>query len=356
MERPSKPIPRGYERRVIAALARWGTSRPAISPPYHRRVSLHERLGLEHPVVGAGLGGGLSRARLTAAIAEAGGLGQIGFLPSGMLSAELAAHRRRSEAPVAVNLLLPFARREHWEVARRADAVVTFWGRPRRRTDGVWVHQCGSVEEAQAAAQAGADAVIVQGVEAGGHVRDTKPALRLLERTRAALPGVPLWLAGGVAERADVEAALAAGAEAVVVGTRFLLSAESDAHPGHKARLLEARGTVLTDLFGAGWPAPHRVVPNAATERWLRGDARAPSWMRALHRASAPALRRLPVSVVHVAARRQRPGGPLLGPVAPAGGDPELLLDAGPLYAGQCVARIREVRPAGELLRTLAAG
>ena len=220
-------------------------------------MSLREQLGLEQPIVGAGLGGGLSRAKLTVAIAEVGGLGQLGIMPPPMLRAELAAHRERSARPIAVNLLLPFARRGHWELAREADAVVTFWGKPRRATNGVWVHQCGSVEEAKAAADAGADGVIVQGVEAGGHVRGTTPALELLERARAALaPRFPIWLAGGVAERADVEAALAAGAEAVVVGTRFLLSDESDAHPEYKRRLLEAHDTVLTELFGAGWPAP----------------------------------------------------------------------------------------------------
>src|SRR5205085_7251916 len=120
-----------------------------------------------------------------------------------------------------------------------------------------------------------------------------------------ALPSVPLWLAGGIAERADTEAALAAGAEAVVAGTRFLLSGESDAHPEYKRRLLDADATVLTELFGAGWPAPHRVVRNAATERWLRGDARGPGWVRALHRATAPALGRAPVSMVRRAARAQ---------------------------------------------------
>jgi nitronate monooxygenase len=195
-------------------------------------MSLLERLGLEHPIVGAGLGGGLSRARLTTAIGEAGGLGQLGIMPPAMMRAELAAHRERGSSPVAANLLLPFARHAHWELAGEADAVVTFWGRPRRRTGGIWVHQCGSVGEAKAAADAGADGAILQGVEAGGHVRGTTPALELLERTSAALPAdFPLWLAGGVAERADVEEALAAGAEAVVVGTRFLLSDESDAHP-----------------------------------------------------------------------------------------------------------------------------
>ena len=318
-------------------------------------VSLRERLELEHPVVGAGLGGGLSRSRLTVAIGEAGGLGQLGIMPPGMLRAELSAHRVRSDRPVAVNMLLPFARSGHWEVARDADAVVTFWGEPRRRTDGVWIHQCGSVAEARAAVDAGADGVIAQGVEAGGHVRGTTPALELLAQVRAALPaGFPVWLAGGVAERDDARAALDAGADAVLVGTRFLLSEESDAHPDYKRRLLGADTTVLTELFGAGWPAQHRVVPNRATERWLRDDARGPAWVRGLHRATAPALSRLPIAMVSRASHRQRPGSPLLGPAAPVTGDPDSLLDAGALYAGECVARISSLRPAGELVRELA--
>jgi NAD(P)H-dependent flavin oxidoreductase YrpB (nitropropane dioxygenase family) len=157
-----------------------------------------------------------------------------------------------------------------------------------------------------------------------------------------------------MAERADVETALAAGADAVVVGTRFLLSDESDAHPEYKRRLLDARETVLTELFGAGWPAPHRVVANKATERWLRGDPRGPGWVRALHRATAPALGRAPVSVVQRAARAQRPGMPLLGPAAATTGDPESLVDAGPLYAGECVGRIDALLPAAEIVRALA--
>src|SRR5215210_4319915 len=166
-----------------------------------------------------------ARHELAAAVSEAGGFGTIGFLPASELADELARARERTSAPVAVNLLLPFARAEHWRVASAADAVITFWGAPRRHTSGVWLHQCGSLAEARAAHAAGADAVIVQGVEAGGHVRGTIAGLELLGLVRSALPEpYPVLLAGGIAERGDVTRALEAGASAAVAGTRFLLS------------------------------------------------------------------------------------------------------------------------------------
>lgn len=226
---------------------------------------------MELPVVQAGMGGGLSRHELAAAVSEAGGLGTIAVSGAEAIRRELAAARALTGRPLSVNVLLPFARRGWFEAAAAADVVVTFWGRPRRRTPGVWLHQCGSVAEAREAQAAGADGVIVQGVEAGGHVRGTIPALQLLAQARAVLPSeYPLLLAGGVAEPSDARAALDAGASAAVAGTRFLLAEESRAHPGYKQRLVEARETLLTDLFGAGWPAPHRVVPNAGWfgRRW----------------------------------------------------------------------------------------
>ena len=284
-------------------------------------ASLLERLGVELPVVQAGMGGGISDHRLAAAVSAAGGLGTIGILEPERLGEEIAAVRGVTDKPVAVNLLLPFAVDAHFEAASEADVVVTFWGEPRRRTAKPWIHQCGDVEEASAAYRAGADAVIAQGVEAGGHVRGELPALDALAAIRAALPdGYPLLSAGGVVDRADTAGRLEAGAEAVVCGTRFLMTEESRAHPDYKARLLDASDTVLTELFGAGWPdAPHRVVRNPATERWL--DDVDP---------------------------------PPLGPIAPTDGAPPDLVDSGPLYAGQCIDRIADIRPAAEIVRELA--
>lgn len=308
-----------------------------------------ERFGVELPVVQAGMGGGLSRHELAAAVSEAGGLGTIAVSGAATIRRELAAARALTERPFAVNLLLPFARRDWFEAAAAADVVVTFWGRPRRRVPGAWLHQCGSVGEAREAHAAGADGVIVQGVEAGGHVRGTTPALELLEQVRAALPAeYPVLLAGGIAEPGDVRAALEAGATAAVAGTRFLLSEESRAHALYKERLLAADETLLTDLFGAGWPAPHRVVPNAAT---AAGPSRG---SRLLNRLMAPGARHTPPSLQLRMMRSQRPGGRILTPAGPTDDGPGTLVDAGALYAGETVARIGEVRPAGDLVRELA--
>jgi len=307
------------------------------------------------PVVQAGMGGGLAGHQLAAAVSAAGGLGTIGFLAPDDLRSEIAAARRLSDRPLAVNLLLPFARRGHFEAASEADVVVTFWGSPKRQTSKIWIHQCGSVEEALAAREAGADAVIAQGVEAGGHVRGTVPAVQLLARVRGAVPDdYPVLSAGDVADASDVKARLDAGAEAVVCGTRFLMTEESGAHSTYKARLVEARETIVTELFGAGWPAPHRVVPNQATVRWLGRDLRGPGWLRMFHRATAPAFSRVPVPMQFRLAATQKPSRPMFGPTAATVDGPPNLIDAGPLYAGECIDRITDIRPAGELVRELA--
>jgi nitronate monooxygenase len=278
-------------------------------------VTLLDRLGLAVPVVQAGMGGGISRHELAVTVSEAGGLGTIAVLGPEAIAQELAAARAQTDQPIAINLLLPFAERSWFEAAAAADVVVTFWGEPERRCSGTWIHQCGSVAEAQAAHRAGADAAIVQGVEAGGHVRGSEPALQLLERVRAALPpDFPLLLAGGIAERGDVQRALDAGASAAVAGTRFLLSDESRAHPTYKQRLLGADETLLTELFGLGWPAPHRVIANAATEQG---------------------------------------GTDPLPPLAATDDGPAELVDNGPLYAGETVARVADIRPAAELVADL---
>jgi NAD(P)H-dependent flavin oxidoreductase YrpB (nitropropane dioxygenase family) len=312
-------------------------------------------VSFELPVVQAGMGGELAQHELAAAVTAAGGLGTVGLMDPAALKQEILNAGERTAGPIAANLLLPLARRRHWEAVADADLVVTFWGRPRRITARPWLHQCGSVDEAREAHRAGADGVIVQGVEAGGHVRGTEAAARLLERALSALSGgYPVLSAGGLATPEDVRKRLDAGATAVVLGTRFLMTDESRAHPAYKQRLLEARETVLTELFGMAWPAPHRVIWNEATERWLAHDRRGPAWVRAVNRLTAPLAARTPDKLQVQLLRRQSARMPLLSPQAFTVGLPSRLLDATPLYAGESVARIHDIRPAGALTRELA--
>jgi nitronate monooxygenase len=306
---------------------------------------------LEAPVIQAGMGG-ISRHELAAAVSDAGGLGTIAGVRA-PIAEEIAAARRITGRPIAVNLLLPFLRQGDARQAAAADAIVTFWGSPRRLAKTTWIHQCGSVPEAKAAAAAGADAVIAQGLEAGGHVRGGLPLLELLQRMRAAVE-IPILAAGALVDVDDVRAALDAGASAAVVGTRFLLSNESHAHPEYKRRCLEAGETLLTELFGLGWPdAPHRVIPNGATRRWLRADSRGPRWILAANRLTAPLARRTPSALQDRASTSHRASPPFLGPRPPTDDGPTSLLDSGPLYAGVGVARIGDIRPAADLVKAL---
>ncbi|WP_207547511.1 NAD(P)H-dependent flavin oxidoreductase [Mycobacterium kubicae] len=307
---------------------------------------------LDVPVVQAGMGT-VAGHELAAAVSEAGGLGTIAGARA-PIAEELAAARRLTGRPIAVNLLLPFVRRGDVEAAAAADVLVTFWGAPRRLAANTWIHQCGSVEEAKAAAAAGADGVIAQGVEAGGHVRGTTPALELLEQVLKAVT-IPVLVAGGLVDVHGVREALEAGATAAVVGTRFLLSEECRAHPEYKKRCLEASETVLTELFGLGWPdAPHRVIPNAATRRWLGSDARGPRWLRIGNRITSRLANSMPVAAQNRAVRAQLPPWlPYAIAQPPADDGAVELVDARPLYAGANVGRITDVRPAGELVRLL---
>ena len=122
-----------------------------------------------------------------------------------------------------------------------------------------------SVDEAKAAVDAGCRYVIAQGVEAGGHVRGHVPLAELLPAVRAAVD-VPVVAAGGIGDAAAVRAAIALGADAVRVGTRFVATRESYAHPAYIDALVAADSddSVLTEAFAVGWPdAPHRVLRSA---------------------------------------------------------------------------------------------
>jgi NAD(P)H-dependent flavin oxidoreductase YrpB (nitropropane dioxygenase family) len=328
---------------------------PAV--PAFRIASLE----LDTPVIQAGMAG-VARARLAGAVSRAGGLGTLGLLPPDHLRSQIRAARRLAgDRPIAVNLLMPFARREHLElcVDERVAAVSLFFGFRRSwverlRENGIAVlHQVGTVAEAERALADGADALIAQGLEAGGHLLATQELRAFLPQVLAVAAGRPVIAAGGIFDRASAERAIAAGAHAVAMGTRFLLTPESHAHDAYKQRLLSARRTVVTELFGFGWPARHRVVPNAAFERWcepMRGATRA---VLALERLTGALGRALPLTIAPKLAKLQSVGSPLYSPALLDEGLPAELADVTALYAGACVEHIDRLVEAGEIVRTL---
>jgi NAD(P)H-dependent flavin oxidoreductase YrpB (nitropropane dioxygenase family) len=320
-----------------------------------------DRIGLQHPIVQAGMGGGVAGAKLAGAVSAAGALGTVGIMPAGMLAAQLAGARERADgSPVAANLLVPFTRAAHVRSCVEAGvALVVFHGGLGRpwfaalREAGIFVCcTVGSLDQARAALAAGADGLVVQGVEAGGHLMGDEPLHTLLPRVRE-LGALPVLAAGGIADAHDVQAVLDAGASAAVAGTRFLLTTESRAHPGYKQRVQAARRTVRTTLFGFGWPLAHRVIPNAATDRWVGPAGELPSWLRQIERASAPLGRILPLRAGTSMTSLQRPGMPLFGPALPLAGMPESALDRTALYAGETVRKIDDVIPAREAVARL---
>lgn len=323
-------------------------------------MDLLDRLGLERPVVEAGMGGGIATAPLAAAVSAAGGLGTVGILPPSLLAAELRrAVAQAGRRPVAANLIVPFARRAHVDAVIDGGAsmcVLSFgfhpWAVARLRSAGVVVlHQVGTVEEALRAQRDGAEGLIAQGREAGGHLVGVEPALQFLPRALEVAAGRPVLLAGGVHDRDTARAAMALGATAVVAGTRFLLTDECNAHPLYKQRACAAAETLETRVFGLGWPLRHRVVPNAETERWLRGG-RVPLWVRGVSHASAALGRALPMEAAQALTSRHLSWLPP-SPNPALAGHPDAAVDTAPLYAGECARDIDSVIPAADAVRAL---
>jgi NAD(P)H-dependent flavin oxidoreductase YrpB (nitropropane dioxygenase family) len=321
-----------------------------------------DRIGLEHPVVQAGMGGGLVRAELAGAVSAAGALGTIGIMPPATFAAELLGARERADGgPIAANLLVPFIRDDHVRACVESGAaLVVFHGGLGRRWFGALrdahipiLCTVGSVDQARAALAAGADGLIAQGIEAGGHLMGAEPLESLLPKVRALDATTPVLAAGGIAEFGDVRRVLDAGADAAVAGTRFLLTEESRAHPAYKQRVAEATRTLRTMLFGVGWPLAHRVVPNAATDRWCGPNGELPGWLRVTARASGPLARVMPLSAGTFLAARQRVTMPLYGPTLPLMGMADVAVDRTALYAGETVSRIDDIITAREAVARL---
>jgi nitronate monooxygenase len=302
-------------------------------------LSFTDLVGCRLPVQSASLGGPISTPALAAAVSEAGGLGMIANPSSAAQVQQLVEDARAlTRKPIGIGFLIPFVVVEAVEAAAASVEVVEFfYGDPDpklvalARSHGAIVGwQTGSAAEARAAAEAGCDYVIAQGVEAGGHVRGTQPLDAVLVETLASVE-VPVLAAGGVGTAQRLSALLAAGAAAVRVGTRFVAAQEADAHPDYVARLIAAsqRDTVLTEAFGNGWPdAPHRVL-RSAVEAAEQHDG----------------------MVVAVAGELE------IGVFSPRSVTREVRgeIAAMALYAGQSVDHVTRIQPAAEIVAELTA-
>ena len=331
------------------------------------RTPLCRDLGVELPIFSAGIGSAAGP-DLVSAVSNAGGFGVLGV--SGMepddIRRLIGKTRELTERPFGANVIID---EEGWattdedkqllrdEVAAAAEegigAVVLFWGDPTPYVDVVHdsgvklLVQVGSVEEARAAAEAGVDAVIVQGVEAGGHVKGTTSVWDFIPAAANVIGPTPVVASGGIGDGAGMARALRLGAQGVSLGTRFVASDEAWLHPGYKQRIVEATAadTVLNELYDLWWPgAPGRTLRNKTLAEWEAAGC-PPSGKRPGEGTSIGTL----TSSTGETFDWFRYAG--AGTAKP---DFEGDLDYAPLWAGESVSVVNDILPAGEIVWRLA--
>jgi nitronate monooxygenase len=330
------------------------------------RTPLCGALGIKWPILSVGFATGAG-AELVAAVSNAGGFGVLGGsgMPPEALRAEIERTKTLTSRAFGVNLIIaedPDGDLEEdrdgygAQVATAADAgaaaVVLFWGdatpyvETARAAGAKVLIQVGSVAEAESAVAAGVDAVVAQGIEAGGHIRGTTSIWQLLPTTVEAVRPTPVVASGGIGDGAGLARALRLGAQGVSLGTRFVASDEANVHPDYKRRIVDsdAADTVYTeDLYDVGWPgAPHRALRNRLFDEWV-ASGRPPHGER-------------PGEGTSIGHRRVASGELIqwqryaVGMATPEfDGDVEYA----PLWAGESCSVVNDVKPAGDIVRDL---
>lgn len=319
------------------------------------RTRLCDLLGIEYPIVAAPMGF-VTGPELAAAVSNAGGFGILPFSgsPPMVLREWIRRLRALTDKPFGVNLLQHYPIEEHVKVCleERVPVLSFFWGDPspyvqRAHDAGIKIiNQVGSVDEAIKSSRSGVDIIIAQGVEAGGHIAGEVATISLVPRLVDAISPVPVVAAGGIADARGVVAALALGAEGVVLGTRFLATPESSAHPIYKQKVIEAKegDTVRTTLFGHGWPnAPHRTLRTPFVEKWIAHESRGNE-----SRPDEPVIGETKIGDRPVPVLRFMGFPPSLD----ASGDIESMN----LLAGQSAGLVNEIKPAAVVVRELVEG
>jgi NAD(P)H-dependent flavin oxidoreductase YrpB (nitropropane dioxygenase family) len=306
-----------------------------------------ELLGIEQPIVLAPM---VAVPRLAAAVSNAGGLGMVTLTWSADTGAVVRETAGLTGRPFGGNFVLTEDHHRPLDQALEAGLrIVSFmlgdpggYIEPVHAAGGIVLHTVGSAEEARRAVAAGADVIVAQGWEAGGHVRGTVATLPLVPAVVDAVAPVPVIAAGGISDARGVAAILALGAQAAWVGTRFLLAQEMPIHEDYRRALIAAAETDpqwYPNLYDVGWPdSPHRALRNSTADAWEAAgrppDSRRPGAGDVIaHFASGE-------SIV-----RYEPAPPMAGTT----GDIEALS----MWAGQGVALARESQSAADIVAEL---
>lgn len=315
--------------------------------------ALTEQYGLKVPIVEAGMAF-LGMPPLAIAVSKAGGMGTLGaaMVPPEGLRAMIRAVRAETDRPFGVNFITQFTTSEAVDVCIEEQVpVVSFhWADPpveyikRLRAQGVkvWM-QAGSIAMAKQAAEIGVDALIAQGIEAGGHNRGTASTLVLVPAMVDAVAPIPVLAAGGIADGRGLAAALMLGAAGAWVGTRLAATDEAHAHPQYKQRIVDAgvADTTLTRIFGPEWyDVTTRCLRNRIVREW-EGKPQPPPLDP-----QAPAIGHCQLGGQVV----PMPKFSALLPTPGTEGDFEEMC----MVAGESSALVHAIEPAGDVIRKMA--
>lgn len=291
---------------------------------------LCELLGIEYPIIQGGMAW-VATAELAAAVSNGGGLGLIaaGGAPADVVRAQIRKCRELTDKPFGVNVMLmsPFAEEVMQVVIEEKPAVVaTGAGNPGKYMEALKeagikiLPVIASVAMAQKVAKQGADAVIAEGTEAGGHIGEITTMCLTPQIVDAV--DIPVVCAGGIADVRGAVAAFALGADGVQVGTRFICSDECIAHENYKQAVLKAkdRDAVVT---GRSTGAPVRALKNKLTKEYQRLES---------ENATAEEIEQLGVGGLRRAFEE---------------GDVQM----GSLMAGQSAAMVKEIMPCADIIK-----
>lgn len=306
------------------------------------RTRFTETIGVEQPVASAGMGGGATSGELVGVVSEAGGLGVLGasFLQPADVDEMVQRARELTSKPLGINLLLHATEDRVDEIlALQPEVFSTAWPRDDQDLRAIFarahergckvMHMVPLVEDAIRAADAGADVIVAQGFEGGGHIGEVASTVIVRQVVKAVSP-LPVLAAGGFVDGAGLAAALALGADGVLLGTRFLATDEAPVEQAYKEAIVASDGTdtvvtTLSDsLSGRDWPGAWvRLKRTRFVERWLGRE---------------PELRRRRAELWEEVGAFQ-----------------ESNADDGLMWVGQSAGLIDEIKPAGDVVQEIVA-